>query len=90
MSTALVLAIALIIAGGAFLYRNLVLLNNEEKLDHFLTHDRRGKREVAKYGMQKAKERIQTGYLKIGIAVSTALIVVGVLNLAKLAPTVAW
>lgn len=90
MPFALILSIALVVAGSAFLYRNLALLNDESKLDRFLRQHRHGKREVIKHGLVKAKERIRTGYLKVGIAVSTGMLVIGMLNLAKLAPTILW
>lgn len=78
-----VVGIALFTVGVAMLYRNMRLFYDDERLMDFIIDTRRGRAESAKVGVERAKERLRAGYLKVGMAVGMALLVAGLLHLSE-------
>ena len=74
----------LTLAGGYFLIRNIMHLNNEDKLRHYVETSPKAKLWVKKFGEEKTLHLTKKYFLPLGILVSLGLVTVGIISLSRL------
>lgn len=70
----LIFPIILIVAGCYFLYRNVSMIGNDEKLKKYLETNPKGKLWVNKIGLEKTTNLTKKIFLPLGIVAAIAML----------------
>jgi len=73
-----------VLAGAFFLIRNIRLLLNPEKMDHYLRTSPKARRWVEKYGIEQTTALSKKYFFPLGCLVAGFLLCVGLWSLAAI------
>ena len=73
------------VAGGFFLFRNINLLRNEDKLRQYLITSPKSKLWVSKLGLEKTVSLSRRIFLPLGCVAASILLIVGLWSISMIA-----
>lgn len=81
MSEQQVSSLMLIVLGGFFLYRNILLYRDEERLRVYLENSRKAKLWVSKFGMERVRALSRRYFIPLGILLAAVMLGAGIYGL---------
>ncbi len=78
-----ILPIILTIAGSYFLFHNLNMIQNEDKLIQYLESNPKGRMWVHRYGIEKTLDLTKKAFLPLGIMAAIIMLGFGIFTLIQ-------